>query len=231
MPSIEFLLKKSEGAPVDLSLWRLIVWGLGLCLFGVVFGVPLRKQVIIREKLKFPSGTATALMISVLHGGADEKERDTVQTQGTEEREELLRASERDDQDDGSDTQTEERDTRADWKLQIKLLLEAFAGSGLYTLLQYFVPVLHRLPVFGLTFSEGMGMDSQPITGVCRPRHHHGTCNHFSHAPRSCCRMGCAFAYCKTPRVGALEKSMIGRHGSKGWIVWVSISYHACRPP
>src|ERR1700761_8765740 len=33
MPSLQFLLKKSEGAPIDLSLWRLIVWGVGLCLF------------------------------------------------------------------------------------------------------------------------------------------------------------------------------------------------------
>lgn len=29
------------------------------------FTIPLRKQVILREKLKFPSGTATALMYAV----------------------------------------------------------------------------------------------------------------------------------------------------------------------
>jgi uncharacterized oligopeptide transporter (OPT) family protein len=69
MPALEFLLKKSEGAPIPMEMWRLVVWSLGICLFGVVFAVPLRKEVIVREKLKFPSGTATALVIGMLHGG------------------------------------------------------------------------------------------------------------------------------------------------------------------
>lgn len=149
MPSLEFLLKKSEGAPIDLSLWRLIVWGIGLCLFGVVFGVPLRKQVIIREKLKFPSGTATALMISVLHGGAHGKvaKESEIETQGTEEREQLLQSSERDEND--GDVKPDDKHLREDWKKQIRLLLIAFGGSGVYTLVQYFIPLLHKLPVFG----------------------------------------------------------------------------------
>lgn len=72
MPAIEFLLDKSEGAPVDLSMWRLLVWGLGLNLFGVIYAVPLRREVIVREKLKFPTGTATAVMIKVLHGKSEQ---------------------------------------------------------------------------------------------------------------------------------------------------------------
>ncbi|KAJ9651692.1 OPT super [Neophaeococcomyces mojaviensis] len=147
MPSLEFLLKKSEGAPIDLSLWRLIVWGVGLCLFGVVFAVPLRKQVIIRERLKFPSGTATALMISVLHGGAPEKEAKEaeIETQGTEEREQLLNSTGTDE----DHRQDNEEVAQADWKKQIRLLLYAFGGSGVYTLVQYFIPILHKLPIFG----------------------------------------------------------------------------------
>ena len=223
MPSIEFLLKKSEGAPVDLSLWRLIVWGLGLCLFGVVFGVPLRKQVIIREKLKFPSGTATALMISVLHGGADEKERDTVQTQGTEEREELLRASERDDQDDSTDTQTAEEDTRADWKLQIKLLLEAFAGSGLYTLLQYFIPVLHRLPVFGLTLAREWVWTLNPSPAYVGQGIIMGPATTFHML------LGAIVGWAVLSPIAKHQGWAPGEvndweHGSKGWIVWVSLA-------
>ncbi|KAI9814881.1 MAG: hypothetical protein M1826_002151 [Phylliscum demangeonii] len=68
VPALEYLLKPSENGPLKLSLGNLVLWSLGLSFFGVVFGVPLRKQVIIKEKLKFPSGTATALMIRVLHG-------------------------------------------------------------------------------------------------------------------------------------------------------------------
>ena len=33
-----------------------------------IFAIPLRKQVIVKEKLPFPSGSATATLISVLHG-------------------------------------------------------------------------------------------------------------------------------------------------------------------
>ncbi|KAK4999189.1 OPT superfamily [Elasticomyces elasticus] len=69
IPALDFLLKDEEGAgKIDLHFGKLVIWALGICFFGVVFAVPLRKQVIIREKLKFPSGTATALMIGVLHG-------------------------------------------------------------------------------------------------------------------------------------------------------------------
>ncbi|KAL8656525.1 MAG: hypothetical protein Q9226_002639 [Calogaya cf. arnoldii] len=72
IPALNYLLKPEENGPMPLSVGELILWSLGICFFGVVFAVPLRKQVIIREKLKFPSGTATALIISVLHGGGDD---------------------------------------------------------------------------------------------------------------------------------------------------------------
>ena len=62
IPALEKLLKPSEGGPILLSTTNLIFWSLGVAFFGVFLAVPLRKQVIIREKLKFPSGTATALM-------------------------------------------------------------------------------------------------------------------------------------------------------------------------
>lgn len=221
MPSLEFLLKKSEGAPIDLSFWRLFVWGVGLCLFGVVFAVPLRRQVIIRERLKFPSGTATALMISVLHGGAksDEAKEREIATQGTEEREELLRETDRDD----INSQPDERDVRADWKRQIRLLLVAFTGSGSYTLIQYFLPILHKLPIFGTYLANtwvwtlnpspayvGQGIIMGPATtfhmllgaivgwGVLSP-----IAKHKGWAPGS---------------VDDWET------GSKGWIVWVSLA-------
>ena len=38
---MEDLLKPSEQGPLRLSLWKLIVWALGLCYFGVIFAVPL----------------------------------------------------------------------------------------------------------------------------------------------------------------------------------------------
>lgn len=72
LPALNYLLGPEENGPLRLPAGKLILWSLGICFFGVVFAVPLRKEVIIREKLKFPSGTATALIISVLHGDGDD---------------------------------------------------------------------------------------------------------------------------------------------------------------
>lgn len=57
----------SPTGPITLSVWEMVFWSLGVAFFGVFFAVPLRKQTIIREKLRFPSGTATAEMIALLH--------------------------------------------------------------------------------------------------------------------------------------------------------------------
>ncbi|GMG21746.1 unnamed protein product [[Candida] boidinii] len=72
IPAIEkFMTVEESGLPhgVDLSpIWKLIVWSTGLAFFGVFFAIPLRKQVVVKEKLPFPSGSATASLISVFHG-------------------------------------------------------------------------------------------------------------------------------------------------------------------
>jgi uncharacterized oligopeptide transporter (OPT) family protein len=47
---------------------QLLAWCSALAFFGVFVAVPLRHQTIIREKLRFPSGTATASVIRTLHG-------------------------------------------------------------------------------------------------------------------------------------------------------------------
>jgi len=223
MPSLEFLLKKSEGAPIDLSMWRLFVWGIGLCLFGVVFGVPLRKQVIIRERLKFPSGTATALMISVLHGGAnaDPSKDRRVETRGAEEREELLREDERENSATGGSTNDHE--LRADWKRQIRLLTTAFTGSGVYTLVQYFLPILHRLPIFGTYLAHTWQWTLNPSPAYVGQGIIMGPATTFHML------LGAI--------IGWAILSPIAKHsgwapgdvddwetGSKGWIVWVSLA-------
>jgi uncharacterized oligopeptide transporter (OPT) family protein len=41
IPAMNYLLTPEEQGPVRLPLWKLIVWSLGLCYFGVVFAVPL----------------------------------------------------------------------------------------------------------------------------------------------------------------------------------------------
>jgi uncharacterized oligopeptide transporter (OPT) family protein len=67
IPALDFLLQSEEGAPLDLNLGRLTVWSLGTCAVGAVFAPVLWDQMILKEKLPFPTGTATAALISTLH--------------------------------------------------------------------------------------------------------------------------------------------------------------------
>ncbi|KAF1922546.1 OPT superfamily oligopeptide transporter [Didymella exigua CBS 183.55] len=222
IPALNFLLKPEEGGPLEISLGKLIVWSVGICFFGVVFAVPLRREMIIREKLKFPSGTATALLIKVLHGEKDPKpstaHTDNDRTGAEDETRGLL-------QDGPVETRGEEHDddNDADWKARIRLLIIAFAGSALYTVSSYFIPQLHNIPIFGLPLATnwlwtlnpspayvGQGIIMGPATtlhmllgaiigwGILSP-----LAKHKGWAP------------------GPVSD---WTNGSKGWIVWVSLA-------
>ena len=149
MPALNYLLKPEENGPLLLSTGKLIIWSLGICFFGVVFAVPLRREVIIREKLKFPSGTATALMIGVLHGNTDEdgkKKPDSGLEIFRQRSQDIRRSSSMDGIPAGSgggnvqvasrdyrEVQSSgEEDHRGDWKAKITLLLYAFGISAVY---------------------------------------------------------------------------------------------------
>lgn len=41
IPAMNYLLAPEEQGPLNIPLWKLITWSLGLCYFGVVFAVPL----------------------------------------------------------------------------------------------------------------------------------------------------------------------------------------------
>lgn len=149
MPALNYLLKPEENGPLVLSTGKLIVWSLGICFFGVVFAVPLRREVIIREKLKFPSGTATALMIGVLHGDTDEdgkKKSDSGLKIFRQRSQDIRRSSSMDGIPAGSGAgnvqvasrdytevrSSGEEDHRDDWKAKIRLLVYAFLLSAIY---------------------------------------------------------------------------------------------------
>jgi uncharacterized oligopeptide transporter (OPT) family protein len=151
VPALEFLLKPSEtpqsgsGDPdivaalaaseemggLRLPLGKLVLWALGICFFGVVFAVPLRREVIVREKLKFPSGTATALMIGVLHGGEKQKNTKSGEQEDEEEGRALMDDARRESQDEARRSSQEEA-VKRDWRRQIRLLTFSFGISGGY---------------------------------------------------------------------------------------------------
>jgi OPT family oligopeptide transporter len=145
LPALNYLLTPDENGPLQISLIKLIIWAVGIAFFGVVFAVPLRKQVIIREKLRFPSGTATASLIEVLHGkkgpmlinqassetlnpdaanhNADRIYEDT--TSGDEPSTPLHSM-------DSSVSARERMDVQVDWGARIRILAYSFGFSALY---------------------------------------------------------------------------------------------------
>ncbi|KAI8372579.1 OPT oligopeptide transporter protein-domain-containing protein [Choanephora cucurbitarum] len=168
IPAMELMTKDDNSTgPVVLNGQQLILWSLAIAFFGVFFAVPLRKQTIIREKLKFPSGTATAQMISLLHQIPDPtiesnrphqpSNQSIRKRKGGSERQPLLRRKQHLCTSQREDFSLSEEDDQAlfeySWSLKLRGLISSFSISSIYTLLTYFVPAINALPVFNwLTF-------------------------------------------------------------------------------
>lgn len=56
----------------EIPLYALFLWGLATAYLGVFFAVPLRRQYVLVEKLRFPTGTATAHTIMSMFATAGE---------------------------------------------------------------------------------------------------------------------------------------------------------------
>lgn len=246
MPALNFLLKTEENGPFVLSTWKLIVWSLGICFFGVVFAVPLRKEVIIREKLKFPSGTATALMIGVVHGNTDEKGNlkpdsgieifrqrslDIRRSTSLDIRRALSQdgttANEGTNDTEPSNSNnlggTAEVDHREDWKAKIKLLIYAFAVSAVYTLITYFIPQLRSVPVFGLPLAEQWLWSLNPSPAYVGQGIIMGPATTLHMLLGAVVGWGVLSPLAKSKGWAPGPVSDWGS-GSKGWIVWVSLA-------
>ncbi len=244
MPALNYLLKDEEGGPLFLSLWKMIIWALGLCFFGVVFAVPLRRQVIIREKLKFPSGTATALMISVLHGQDDLKEN--VKTREHEEEDGIggfvadggfAGASLSSPRPSGVERRLstasclseDEEDEEAkkwatgNWRQRVQLLIIAFGVSGLYTFATYFIPVLRDLPIFGGYLAANWLWTLNPSPAYV------GQGIIMGPATTMHMLLGAVLGWAILSPLAKNQGWAPGpvkdwENGSKGWIIWVSLA-------
>ncbi|TPX15221.1 uncharacterized protein E0L32_004779 [Thyridium curvatum] len=236
LPAMNYLLTPEERGPVDLSVWKLIVWSLGLCYFGVVFAVPLRRQVIIRERLKFPSGFSTAVLIGVLHGKTQRVEGGdasqdlaagfaSLAVSGRESAEFRIGEPLPDDEAAcGSvDQGARDADSESDWKANLRLLFVCFLVSGLLTFATYFFPVLHNIPIFGFTAAStwlwtlnpslayvGQGIIMGPETTL-----------HMLLGALLGWGVLSPLAKFKGWAPGSIDD---WERGSKGWIVWTSLA-------
>ncbi|RAK98565.1 OPT family oligopeptide transporter [Aspergillus ibericus CBS 121593] len=243
IPALEFLIKDGddgpsgdggtgEGGPLKLNFWKLVIWSLGVCLFGVVFAVPLRKEVIVREKLKFPSGTASALMLRVLHGSGQGDEKAKARVEDVEDipqREEayeapvpahgpgesgpLLRKA-------GS---SQLDNDQKDWRSKMRLLVGAFAVSGVYTLFSYFVPQVRDIPILGLYLAKNWLWTLNPSPAYVGQGIIMGpsTCMHMLFGAVLGWAILSPLAKARGWAPGPVDS---WEDGSKAWIVWISLA-------
>jgi putative OPT family oligopeptide transporter len=74
IPALMLIHKEGGDAP-ELGYLELTLWAASVAWIGVFFAVPLRRQMILVEKLRFPTGTATAHTIVAMFGSGAETVR------------------------------------------------------------------------------------------------------------------------------------------------------------
>ncbi|KAI9645179.1 OPT super [Ciborinia camelliae] len=225
MPALNYMMKPEEHGPIFLSTWKLILWSLGLCFFGVVFAVPLRRQVIIREKLKFPSGTATALMIGVLHGKETTASGPPIpSSENLDERDERDERESRNYSDESvADLEQVSKAEGSSWKSKVKLLVISFAISGFYTLATYFFPILRKLPIFGTAIAQNWLWTLNPSLAYVGQGIIMGPATTTHMLLGAVVGWGILSPLAKN-RGWAPGPVSDWETGSKGWIVWISLA-------
>ncbi|MCJ1335081.1 hypothetical protein MMC09_000347 [Bachmanniomyces sp. S44760] len=234
LPALNYMLAPEENGPLVLGTGKLMVWSLGICLFGVFIAVPLRREVIIREKLKFPSGTATALMIEVLHGekceprmlgDMDPSKVSTADDQDGQNSQETRSVNPQSRSRSPSYITKSDEDLPADgdWRIKIKNLILAFAISGLYTLIAFFIPQIRQLPILGLPIARQWLWTLNPSPAYLGQGIIMGPATTLHMLLGAILGWGILSPLAKSKgwAPGPVED---WETGSKGWIIWVSLA-------
>ncbi|KAI6042518.1 OPT oligopeptide transporter protein-domain-containing protein [Pisolithus marmoratus] len=157
LPALGLLEEERDGSPpIRLSWISAVGWSCSVAFFGVFLSPPLRKQVIIEEGLAFPSGTATAQLISVLYQQPPPSPslRRRVGYRALDTEEPLDSA---DDQSVETDRHTQEIATRIETRDEREVIQQegwqdlaySLLASGVMTLAAYFFPIVFAVPLFG----------------------------------------------------------------------------------
>ncbi|MBU0507432.1 OPT/YSL family transporter [bacterium] len=70
IPAFEMYLQQ-QGKSL-LSYEQLVIWAISIAFLGVFFAVPLRKQMVVREKLRYPTGMAAGETIKAMYASGAE---------------------------------------------------------------------------------------------------------------------------------------------------------------
>ncbi|KAM7214454.1 oligopeptide transporter [Rhypophila decipiens] len=149
IPALEYIIGSDENGPLPQSFGGLVIWAFGLSFFGIIFTALLREPLIERERrLPWPGASATAHLIRTLHGS-------TKLPQHVDETSPLRQQPTADS--GGQSITTVEplaismlnQTGEIDWKAGMNALFGGAAISGIISVILFFIPTLHQVPIFG----------------------------------------------------------------------------------
>ncbi|KAH3676536.1 hypothetical protein WICMUC_001977 [Wickerhamomyces mucosus] len=232
IPAIEIFLQKDEtglNSTIKFSLIDLIIWSTGLAFFGIFFAIPLRNQVVVREKLPFPSGSATATLISVLNNSKiyNHHDENKIKIDDNDNGSQLLIGQSNDESNESTNL-IESQDLK-NFKLSksyndnIKSLIKTFTISSIYTILSYFFPILRNIPLFGSNLSENYLWNLQPSPAYI------GQGIIMGLPTVSYMLFGCLLGWGILAPLAKFMEWAPGpiddwKTGGQGWILWISLS-------
>lgn len=177
--------------------------------------------------MKFPSGFSTAVLISVLHGDGKQstkQELDAAAKGGFAAlvpRDDAVPSNETDNTQTESEPESSHNDS--DWASNLRLLVISFVVSGVATVLTYFFPILRNIPIFGATVAQSWLWTLNPSLAYVGQGIIMGTETTMHML------LGAVVGWAVLSPLAKFKGWAPGpvddwEHGSKGWIVWVSLA-------
>ncbi|KAF9353147.1 hypothetical protein BGX26_009082, partial [Mortierella sp. AD094] len=255
----------SPGGPIFLSAGQMILWSLAVAFFGVFIAVPLRKQVVIKEKLPFPSGTATAQMIGVLHNTplvvrspvrnvSSEYTTESSQLEGGVRRRKFAEKEDALDEvppqqplgqiapvdyvskenieikgENGEHFTLNQSFLQEDnWRINMTALGLAFGASAVYTILQYFFPVVSTVPIFDWLSGMTVTVAGTWQWYLTPSLSYVGQGVIMGFPTTASMLLGCVVGWAILSPVATNKGWVTGpvsssTNGARGWILWISL--------
>ncbi|EGG20352.1 hypothetical protein DFA_07476 [Cavenderia fasciculata] len=242
IPALQMLNEQeaaAAGKPVETPSY-LSWWGLTLWSFSLAF---LVKQTILVEKLKFPSGTATAQMIKVLHklnnNQVNHEMFENSSSPNQQQDENLLLDSIDKDPLDSIDNSQEllndidmttdsfqvesmTNESNKEWSKKWKILFISFGVSSFYTFLSYWVPAVKNVPIFGMYLANTWSWSLTPSLSYVGQGMIMGPKTGVS------MMIGTVLGWAILGPIAhskgwAPGKVLDWKHGVKGWLLWISL--------
>ncbi|KAI1411462.1 oligopeptide transporter [Hypoxylon sp. FL1857] len=220
IPALEYIIGPDENGPLRIGFGNLVLWSIGLCFFGIIFAALFRDHFIKREKLPWPGASATAHLINTLHHRPQKLAPITPDSASSsrESPEDQYRHSM------GGESQALLMQVNElGWKAAMNSLLRSSVVSGILSIIMYFIPILHNLPIFGQRASTEWlwNMDLSP--GFLGQGIIIGPTIALHMLMGSIVGWGILSPYAKS-RGWAPGDVDDWETGSRGWIIWVSLA-------